>query len=93
MQNVKVQNMKSYSGNKVANQFEIFAENGKYFQSYNTVIAFIPYKSNEKIQLDSEAWDYSRTTGKYRNMFLRENKPETQAKIDSGEYELTDLNG
>ena len=93
MENVKIQNMKASNGNKAANQFEIFAENGKYFQSYQTVIAFIPYKSNEKIKLDSEAWDYSRTTGKYRNMFLRETKKETEAKIKSGEYELTDLNG
>jgi len=37
--------------------------------------------------------DYSVTTGKYRNQFLGETKKETEAKIKSGEYILTDLNG
>jgi hypothetical protein len=42
--------------------------------------------------IDKNKWDYSTTTGKYRNQFLGETKKETQAKIDSGEYILTDLN-
>jgi hypothetical protein len=37
-------------------------------------------------------WDYSVTTGKYRNIFLEETKKETQKKIDQGIYILTDLN-
>ena len=45
-----------------------------------------------KVYLDTHYWDYSVTTGKYRNQFLDENKAETQKKIDSGEYVLTDLN-
>jgi hypothetical protein len=45
------------------------------------------------VQLDRDKWDYSTTTGKYRDQFLGETKKETQAKIDSGEYILTDLNG
>lgn len=45
-----------------------------------------------KIELDSNTWDYSRTTGTYRNIFLGETKAETQKKIDSGEYILTNLN-
>ena len=44
------------------------------------------------VELDRDKWDYSKTTGKYRNQFLGETKKETQAKIDSGEYILTDLN-
>ena len=32
------------------------------------------------------------TTGKYRNMFLNENKAQTQYNIDRGNYILTDLN-
>ncbi|KKK74812.1 hypothetical protein LCGC14_2879970, partial [marine sediment metagenome] len=76
--------------NKVANQFEIFTDDGVYFQSYQTMIAFKPYGG--KTQLDRDAWDYSTTTGKYRNIFLHEKKAETEAKIKSGEYILTDLN-
>lgn len=44
------------------------------------------------IVLDRDTWDYSTTTGKYRNQFLGESKKETQAKIDSGVYKLDNLN-
>ena len=87
---MKVQNMKSSKGNTIANQFEIYTETGVYFQSYNSVIAFKPF--NGPVQLDHGTWDYSRTTGKYRNLFLGETKKETQAKIGNGTYILTDLN-
>jgi hypothetical protein len=86
----KVENMESSRGNTIPNQFIITTDKGSYFQSYNSIIAFIPLSG--KIQLDSNKWDYSTTTGKYRNQFLNETKKETQQKIDSGIYELTDLN-
>ena len=54
------------------------------------MIAFKPYSG--KIQLDEYYWDYSHTTGKYRNQFLGENKAETEANIKSGEYKLVNLN-
>ena len=76
--------------NKVPNQFEIYTESGVFFQSYNSVIAFRPRQG--KIVLDKTYWDYSVTTGKYRNQFLCETKADTQRKIDSGEYILADLN-
>lgn len=83
--------MKSNSGRSVANQFEIETDNGTYFQSYDSIIAK-RMRMSGVIFLDENYWDYSTTTGKYRNIFLLENKKETQAKIDSGEYILTDLN-
>ena len=83
--------MTGRTGRAVPNQFEIYADDGVYFQSYSTVIAFRPY-GDGKTQLDESAWDYSVTTGKYRNQFLREDKAETEAKIKAGEYVLTDLN-
>jgi len=88
---VKVKNMTSNrSGRPVANQFIIYTSEGKYFQSYDSVIAF---KDNEgNVTLDDYTWDYSRTTGKYRNEFLGEYIADTRAKIESGEYELADLN-
>ena len=93
---MKVENMTSSRGTRVANQFRIFADEGVYFQSYSTIIAFKPYPCKPfdpaKIKLDRDAWDYSVTTGKYRNIFLGEKKPETERKIKSGEYILTDLN-
>ena len=87
---MKVENMTSPQGNKVANQFIITDDdNNDYFQSYRSIIAKI---SQGKIYLDEYYWDYSRTTGKYRNEFLNETIAETRAKIKSGEYILTDLN-
>ena len=97
---MKVQNMTSNRGNKVANQFVItdaVTDNngniGHYrevFQSYDSVI--VAKNHDGTTFLDSYYWDYSVTTSKYRNQFLGESKKETQAKIDSGEYILTNLN-
>lgn len=87
---MKVENLNSSNGNKVPNQFIIYCDDKTIFQSYDSVIA-IRYK-NGKTELDATFWDYSRTTGKYRNQFLCENKKETEMKIASGEYILTDLN-
>jgi len=91
---MKVRNMTDSRGNQVPNQFEIHADEGVYFQSYKTVIAFIPlgYGPDAKTQLDERMWDCSVTTSKYRNQFLRETTKETKAKIASSEYALTDLN-
>ena len=91
----KVQNMINNSGNPAANQFEITDKSGNiYFQSYDSVIAVKTRHINgtRKIILDVNYWDYSVTTSKHRNIFLNENKAATQKKIDSGEYELKDLN-
>jgi len=49
-------------------------------------------KRKGKVYLDNNKWDYSRTTGKYRNQFLGESKKETERKIKSGEYQLVNLN-
>lgn len=86
---MNVKNMMSTQGNKVPNQF-IIRDNGKtFFQSYDSIIAC---KENGQITLDQNYWDYSRTTGKYRNMFLNENTAETRKKIANGTYKLADLN-
>ena len=90
MNYIKVENMTGTSGREVPNQFIIQANEGRYFQSYSSIIAFKPLSG--PICLDENKWDYSKTTGKYRNQFLRETKAETQRKIDSGVYKLVDLN-
>ncbi len=86
---VKVKNMLSPSGNPVGNQFVVETKGCTYFQSYNSIIVQI---SSRKTFLDENYWNYSRTTGKYRNIFLGETTKETQKKIDDGTYILTDLN-
>jgi hypothetical protein len=91
---MKTENMTSTNGNKVANQFIITDDNGNtFFQSYRSVIVKKPLEVWNKIQLDKKYWNYSNTTGKYRNIFLNETIKDTRKKIKSGEYKLTDLNG
>lgn len=96
---MKVSNFESSNGNKVANQFLITTSDGAHpeiitFQSYDSVIAikYINIYGQEHVKLDQKYWDYSKTTGKYRNQFLGETKAETQKKIDAGIYILENLN-
>jgi len=89
----KVESMTSEkTGRSIPNQCIVYANKGTYFQSYNSVIALIPYDPTLPTQIDEKMWDYSKTTGKYRNIFLGETKKETEKKIASGEYQLADLN-
>ena len=98
----KVQNMESpRSGRPVANQFIIenavieiadgHSINGRAFQSYRSIIAVVEY-STGTVYLDAHYWDYSVTTGRYRNEFLREGITDTRAKIKDGTYKLANLN-
>ena len=88
---MKVQNMTGKNGRAIPNQFIIHSSIGTaFFQSYNSMIAV---KTNDnKIELDRDTWDYSRTTSKYRNMFLGLTTKEIKAKIKSGEILLVNLN-
>lgn len=99
---MKVSNMTSPRGGTVPNQFIIREEgrgaNGNFllkevFQSYDSIIVErIKWEGSTDITLDEKYWDYSVTTGKYRNQFLGESKKETQAKIEAGTYKLANLN-
>ena len=86
---MKITNLTSPKGNVIPNQFEIETPNAIYFQSYDSIIA---KKENGNTFLDETYWNYSRTTSKYRSMFLGESTKETQNKINSGVYTLVDLN-
>ena len=94
---MKIENMTSTNGNKVANQFIITDDRDNvYFQSYNSIIVKQDFdvigEGEVKTYLDKKYWNYSNTTGKYRNIFLNETIKDTRKKIKSGEYKLTDLN-
>ena len=91
---MKVENITSSNGNKIANQFVITDnKQNEYFQSYNSMIVKKDYESDQvKIYLDQKYWNYSNTTGKYRNIFLNETIKDTRAKIKNGTYILIDLN-
>ncbi len=73
----------------VPNQFIITTHDATYFQSYNSIIVC---ETDGKTYLDESMWNYSNTTGKYRNKFLGETRKETEAKIKNGEYILANLN-
>ena len=99
---MKIRNMQSPNGNDVPNQFIIEEEGhgalGNFiikqtFQSYSAIIAIrTTWPDTERVILDERYWNYSKTTGKYRNIFLGESKAETERKIAAGIYRLEDLN-
>lgn len=97
---MKVQQMTNAKGTPVKNQFILYDGEHTYFQSYNSIIVhqYCPRKDMNnlsvasKVTLDETYWNYSRTTSKYRNLFLGESTQETQRKIDTGEYQLVNLN-
>jgi len=80
-----VENMISPNGNYIPNQFILFFENGKVFKSYNSIIAI--WFHNGDVILGKD-WNYSNTTGKYRNIFLGETKADTLIKIKDGIYKV-----
>jgi hypothetical protein len=86
---MRVENMKSARGNFVPNQIIVYDNEKTYFQSYDSIIVMI---KNGITYLDNYYWDYSTTTGKYRNAFLGENIHTTREKIKKGDYILKDLN-
>lgn len=98
---MKISNIEGRNG-PVKNQFIITEEgrgaNGNFikkeiFQSYQSVIVEkIVWDDRTDVTLDARYWDYSKTTGKYRNIFLGETKAETEKRIKSGEYKLANLN-
>jgi len=71
------------------NQIMISTERLSLFRSYGRLIAV---RHEGKVYLDSFYWNYSSTTGKYRNLFLNENRKVTEKRIKSGEYILVNMN-
>lgn len=68
--NFKVEQMINNNDNPAANQFVIYAEHKKIFQSYDSVIAIVDYE--KKTVTLGEDWNYSKTTGKHRNIFFKD---------------------
>jgi hypothetical protein len=85
---MKVSNMVSSNGNKVANQFIIEDGNVDYFQSYKTIVA---KRDNGKVTIDVNN-PYSVTTSKYLNLFLNITSKELKANIKTGKYQVANLN-
>lgn len=86
---MKVENMTSNNGNKIANQFIIYQDDQVFFQSYDSMIAMV---QDHYIELDAKYWNYSKTTSKYRNKFLNMTTKEIEKAIKDGSIFLTNLN-
>ena len=82
MKNLKVENIKN-NGRNVNNQFIISYEenNKKYriFQSYNSMI--LRWENDVLIEVGLD-WNYSRTTGKYRNFLTDMNKKQFKKMLE-----------
>lgn len=65
---MRVENLYSVNGNKVANQFRIEHNGMVTFQSYNSEIITID-RPTKTIYVGKD-YNYSNTTSKYRNSFL-----------------------
>lgn len=85
MKNLIVKNIFN-NGREVPNQFEIYyMENNKQykvFQSYSSMI--IKWENGTIIEVGSD-WNYSSTTGKYRNLLTNTNKKQFE-KILKNEF-------
>lgn len=86
MKNLIVQNIYN-NGRNVANQFEIYyEENNKHYKIFQSYESMILKWENGIIVEVGEDWDYSRTTGKYRNLLTNTNKKQFE-KILKDEFE------
>lgn len=83
----RVQHMITKGGNPAKNQFEIYDENGKHFQSYGVKVATI---KGDNVILYEPYWDmYSQTTNFYLLQFLNEvSIIDIREKVVGGEYSV-----
>jgi len=79
---MKIENMKSTRGNKVANQFKLYYNNFVAFQSYKTLISIYDVK-NDTMYTDKDF--YSTTTSKYKNLFVEEFSPLSIIEVENEE--------
>ncbi len=94
---IGVEQMTSRSGNVVPNQVIISDIEGKTFVSYGSKIVFLSRNNGSdglplEIVVDETYWDYSRTTGKYRNEFMNMGVQEVRNHIKTGRIKVGNLN-
>lgn len=100
---MKIENIVNSNGNKVANQFVIRndRENSLIFQSYNSVVCEVFMNGGlgfKKVVHFGKNWDYSKTTGKYLHIFLKNyahiseltTKKDIQEAIDRGHARMNE---
>ena len=70
MKDIRISQLINDRNNGANNQFVVVTDKGTYFQSYDTIIAFVPNNSDDIVL--SEDWEYSKTTSKHLYIFLRD---------------------
>ena len=74
---IQVQNVRN-NGNQYEIYFEKRNKHYKIFQSYNRMI--IKWENGKIVEIGKD-WDYSRTTGKYRNLVTGMDKKEFEKML------------
>ena len=64
------------------------------FQSYDSTIAVreVSHAGVERVTIDADKWDFSATTSRNLNKFLRVEAGEVKKRLDSGEYRSATMN-
>jgi len=89
-----VEKMKTKFGNDSKDQVIVHDGDRSVFISYGTPIALRKVHDIggfEVVILDEKYWNWSATTGQYRNKFLGEGVADTRKKIKDGTYQLANL--
>lgn len=75
------------------NHYKIYDKSNDtvYLQSYNKIIVKIEM-ATKTVYLDRTYYNWSKTTSKYRNLFLGVSNKTFKDKLENGGYFLTDLN-
>lgn len=85
---MKVRNLVGNSGRAIANQFVIFDDNRKVFQSYDSTIVEVEWHSEFCEVNIGYDWDYSRTTSKYFKIFLMDEVGFTDEEVETMKKQL-----
>lgn len=81
---MRIEQLSNDRGNKVANHFIIrdnTPDGVTILQSYSSIVCIINHTKN--ILFFGDDWDYSRTTMKYVNQFIRDNTSINQDNINA----------
>ena len=70
MKDTRISQLINDRNNGANNQFVVETDKGRYFQSYDTIIAFVPNKGKSIVL--SKDWENSKTTSKHLYIFLRD---------------------
>lgn len=82
---IKVNNMMNNKNNEVKNQFEIYVNGARIFQSYNSTICAVV---NGTVYISETYYKYSSTTSKYLSIFLNSDSKSIAKDIKNGKIFL-----